>query len=86
MNMRLFEYASEIRSAVLLIHGEQTHSLMCSASAYELLNGDNKELMMIPGANHTDLYDQMDIIPLDKLETFLRKRLPRSPNANEKNI
>lgn len=73
MNMRLFEYAPEIRSAVLLIHGEQAHSLMYSESAYELLNGDNKELMVIPGANHTDLYDQMDIIPFDKLDTFFEE-------------
>ena len=70
MNMRLFEYAPEIRSAVLLVHGENAHSLMYSQDAYELLQGDNKELMIIPGASHTDLYDQMDIIPFDKLESF----------------
>lgn len=70
MNMRLFEYAPEIRSAVLLIHGEHAHSLMYSQAAYELLRGDNKELMIVPGANHTDLYDQMDKIPFDKLESF----------------
>lgn len=71
MNMRLFEYAPEIRSAVLLVHGEDAHSLMFSQEAYKLLRGDNKELMIIPGATHTDLYDQMDIIPFDKLESFL---------------
>lgn len=70
MNMRLFEYAPEIQSAVLLVHGEEAHSLMYSQDAYKLLQGDNKELMIIPGANHTDLYDQMDIIPFDSLETF----------------
>lgn len=70
MNMRLFEYAPEIRSAVLLVHGENAHSLMYSQDAYELLQGDNKELMIIPGASHTDLYDQMDVIPFDKLEEF----------------
>lgn len=73
MNMRLFEYAPEIRSAVLLVHGEEAHSLMYSQSAYELLQGDNKELMIIPGANHTDLYDQMDIIPFDKLQSFFEE-------------
>ncbi len=72
MNMRLFEYAPEIRSAVLLIHGEKAHSLMYSQDTYKLLKGDNKELMVIPGASHTDLYDQMDIIPFDKLETFFK--------------
>lgn len=70
MNMRLFEYAPEIRSAVLLVHGEEAHSLMYSQEAYKLLQGDNKELMVIPGASHTDLYDQMDVIPFDKLEGF----------------
>lgn len=73
MNMRLFEYAPEIRSAVLLVHGEEAHSLMYSQDAYELLEGDNKELMIIPGASHTDLYDQMDIIPFDKLESFFNE-------------
>lgn len=72
MNMRLFEYAPEIRSAVLLVHGEDAHSLMYSQDTYELLEGDNKELMIIPDASHTDLYDQMDIIPFDKLETFFK--------------
>ena len=75
MNMRLFTYAPEIRSAVLLVHGENAHSLMYSQAAYELLQGDNKELMIIPGASHTDLYDQMDIIPFDKLEEFFNTYL-----------
>ena len=70
MNMRLFEYAPEIRSSVLLVHGEEAHSLMYSHDVYELLQGDNKELLIIPGATHTDLYDQMDKIPFDKLESF----------------
>ncbi len=75
MNMRLFEYAPEIRSAVLLVHGEEAHSLMYSQDAYEMLDGDNKELMIIPGAAHTDLYDQMDIIPFDKLESFFQEAM-----------
>lgn len=70
MNMRLFEYAPEIKSAVLLVHGEEAHSLMYSQDAFKLLQGDNKELLTIPGASHTDLYDKMDIIPFDKLESF----------------
>lgn len=75
MNMRLFEYASEIRSSVLLVHGEEAHSLEYSEQAFELLEGDNKELMIIPGASHTDLYDQIDIIPFNKLETFFNDNL-----------
>lgn len=72
MNMRLFEYAPEIRSAVLLVHGEKAHSLMYSQDAYKLLKGDNKELMIIPGASHTDLYDNMNAIPFAKLDTFFK--------------
>lgn len=75
MNMRLFEYAPEIRSAVLLIHGKNAHSLMYSQAAYQLLKGDNKELMIIPGANHTDLYDKLAVIPFDKLEDFFSANL-----------
>lgn len=75
MNMRLFEYAPEIRSSVLLIHGENAHSLMYSQAACQLLKGDNKELMIIPGANHTDLYDKLDVIPFDKLEDFFSANL-----------
>ncbi len=75
MNMRLFEYAPEIRSAVLLVHGEEAHSLMYSQAAYELLQGDNKELMIIPGASHTDLYGQMDTIPFDDLQSFFEENM-----------
>lgn len=70
MNMRLFDYAPEIRSAVLMVHGEKAHSLMYSKDTFKLLKGDNKELMIIPNANHTDLYDKMDKIPFNKLEEF----------------
>lgn len=70
MNMRLLEYAPEIRSDVLVVHGEDAHSLYFSQDAFKLLKGDNKELEIIPGASHTDLYDQMEVIPFDKLDTF----------------
>lgn len=73
MNMRLFEYAPEIQSAVLLVHGEEAHSLIYSQDTYKLLQGNNKELMVILGVNHTDLYDQMDKIPFDKLESFFEE-------------
>lgn len=77
MNMRLFVYAPEIRSAVLLVHGEKAHSLMYSQEAYKLLKGDNKELMIVPGANHTDLYDGggKNAIPFAKLEKFFSDNL-----------
>ena len=79
MNMPLLAYAKEIRSPVLLIHGEKAHSLYFSQDTYkELTSGnyaDNKELMIIPGASHTDLYDQTDVIPFDKMEEFFRTNL-----------
>ena len=74
MNTRLFTYAGEIDSAVLMIHGDKAHSCYLSRDAFKLLNGDNKELLIIPGAVHTDLYDRKDIIPFDKLESFLKKK------------
>lgn len=70
LNMPILQYSSEIHSAVLMVHGEKAHSRYFSETAYSKLNGDNKELLIIPGANHTDLYDQMDIIPFEKLNAF----------------
>lgn len=75
MNMPILQYSSEIRSAVLVIHGENAHSCYFSKDAYKKLKGDNKELMIIPGANHTDLYDQTDIIPFDKICKFFNQYL-----------
>ncbi|MGI6009905.1 MAG: alpha/beta hydrolase [Ruminococcus sp.] len=73
LNMPILQYIHEIRSAVLLVHGEKAHSCYFSRDAYEKLKGDNKELMIIPDAVHTDLYDQMDIIPFDQMENFFKK-------------
>lgn len=75
LNMPILQYSDEIRSAVLLIHGEEAHSCYFSRDAYQKLRGDNKELMIIPGAVHTDLYDQVNIIPFDKMEAFFREYL-----------
>jgi hypothetical protein len=75
MNTKLLEYAHEIRNAVLVIHGELAHSLYFSKTAFEKLKGDNKELMIIPGAYHTDLYDNMKFIPFDKITEFMNKYL-----------
>ncbi|MFA0816633.1 MAG: alpha/beta hydrolase [Anaerofustis sp.] len=75
LNMPILQYSDEIRNAVLMIHGEKAHSLYFSQDAFKKLTGDNKELMIIPGAVHTDLYDQTDIIPFEKIETFFRKYL-----------
>lgn len=75
INQPILCYSDEIRSAVLMIHGEKAHSCYFSKDAYKKLKGDNKELLIIPGAVHTDLYDDMNIIPFDKIENFFRKYL-----------
>lgn len=75
LNMPILQYIDEIRSAILLIHGEKAHSCYFSKDAFQKLKGDNKELLLIPGAVHTDLYDRMDVIPFDKMDEFFRKYL-----------
>lgn len=75
MNMPILQYAGEIRSAVLLVHGEKAHSRYFSEGAYEKLTGDNKELVIIPGANHVDLYDNLAAIPFEKLRSFFEESL-----------
>ena len=75
MNMPILQYASEIRSAVLLVHGEKAHSRYFSEGAYEKMTGDNKELLIIPGASHVDLYDNLDVIPFEKLNSFFNMHL-----------
>lgn len=72
LNMPILQYSNEIRSAVLLIHGEKAHSCYFSKDAYKNLKGDNKELLLIPDAVHTDLYDNLDVIPFDKMCTFFQ--------------
>ena len=74
-NMPIHCYASEIRNAVLIIHGEKAHSVYFSKDIFPKLRGNNKELLLIPDAVHTDLYDRMDIIPFDKIETFFNTYL-----------
>lgn len=80
LNMPILQYSNEIRSAVLLVHGEKAHSCYFSRDAFANMikdskYADNKELMIIPEAVHTDLYDKTDIIPFEKLESFFEKYL-----------
>ena len=75
LNTKLLAYAGEIRTPVLLIHGEKAHSRYFSEGAFRKLKGDNKELFIVPGANHTDLYDRIDVIPFDKITEFYQKNL-----------
>lgn len=73
INTPLLTYSSEIRSAVLLVHGEKAHSRYFSEDAFKKLKGDNKELLIVPGASHVDLYDNVaGVIPYDKIEKFIR--------------
>ena len=77
LNQPILCYADEIRSAVLIVHGEKAHSRYFGEDAFKKLTGDNKELLIIPGAVHTDLYDGggKDAIPFDKLEQFFAENL-----------
>ena len=75
INMPILAYGNEIRSAVLLIHGEKAHSCYFSKDAFKNLKSDNKELLIIPNAVHTDLYDRTDIIPFDKFCDFFNKNM-----------
>ncbi len=78
MNQPILKYSNEIRSAVLIVHGEKAHSCYFSRDAYAAMTAeskytDNKELMIIPHAVHTDLYDNVDVIPFDKFQSFFEK-------------
>ena len=85
LNQPLMAYVGEIENAVLQLHGEKAHSRYFSETAFEKMTGTNpqgkssktgnKELLIIPGASHCDLYDQMQFIPFDKIEVFYRDNL-----------
>lgn len=75
INMPILAYSDEIRNAVLMIHGEKAHSRYFSEDAFKKLKGDNKELLIVEGANHVDLYDNLEKIPFDKIETFFNTYL-----------
>ena len=75
ITMPILAYADTIKNPVLMIHGEKAHSRYFSEGAFKKLTGNNKELMIIPGANHTDLYYKMDVIPFNKMEKFFKDNL-----------
>lgn len=75
INMPLLAYSDEIRSAVLMIHGEKAHSRYFSEDAFKKLKGDNKELLIIPGASHVDLYDNLEVIPFERIRDFFQSSL-----------
>lgn len=75
LNQPILSYADEIRSAVLRVHGEKAHSCYFSQDAFSKLQGGNKELLLLPNAVHTDLYDQMNVIPFERIEQFFIENL-----------
>lgn len=75
INSKMLAYSGEIRSAVLVLHGEKAHSRYFGEDAFKKLEGDNKRLLIIPGASHVDLYDRTDIIPFDSLASFFEEYL-----------
>ena len=77
-NQPILKYSNEIRSAVMIVHGDKAHSFYFGKDAFEAMTrgnkfADNKQLLVIPGAVHTDLYDNLDVIPFDKIEEFFKK-------------
>ena len=75
LNAKLLAYAGEIESPVMIVHGEKAHSRYFGETAFKMLKGDNKELVIVPGAVHCDLYDNVKVIPFDKIDGFFRKYL-----------
>ena len=75
INLPILAYSNEIRTPVLMIHGENAHSRYFSEDAYKKLKGNNKELLIIEGANHVDLYDNLEKIPFEKISSFFKENL-----------
>ncbi|MBQ9245972.1 alpha/beta hydrolase [bacterium] len=75
MNMPILAYSNEIKNPVLVIHGEIAHSRYFGEDAFKKLKGDNKQLLIVKGANHVDLYDNLEKIPFDKIEKFYKQYL-----------
>lgn len=76
INMPILTYIEEIRTPVLMIHGAEAHSRYFTEDAFKRLKGDNKELLIIPGACHVDLYDNLRVIPFDRMVEFLNRAMP----------
>lgn len=75
INFKFFEYADELESAVLIVHGDKAHSYYFGKDTFEKLQGDNKQMLTVKGANHCDLYDRIDIIPFDEIAAFYKEYL-----------
>ncbi len=77
LNFKFFEYADELENAVMIVHGDKAHSFYFGKDAFNKLKGDNKEFVVVPGASHTDLYDQMEIIPFGRIIEFFNKNFDK---------
>lgn len=75
INFTLLDRIGEIRNAVMIVHGEKAHSLYFGEDAFKRLQGDNKELLIVADADHTDLYDNLEKIPFDQIATFFNNRM-----------
>jgi len=80
LNQPILKYSNEIRSAVLIVHGDKAHSYYFGKEAYENMikdssYTDNKEFLSIEGASHVDLYDNMEVIPFDKIHKFFEENM-----------
>lgn len=76
MNFKFFEYAGELDRGVMIVHGEKAHSLYFGKDTFKKLKGDNKELVIVEGASHCDLYDNLDKIPMDRIADFFKRNMP----------
>lgn len=76
INFKFFEYADELDRAVMIVHGENAHSRYFGEDTFKLLHGNNKELLIVADANHTDLYDNMEKIPFNQIATFFNTWMP----------
>lgn len=76
MNFKFFEYAGELENAVMIVHGEKSHSLYFGQDTFKKLHGDNKELLIIADATHVDLYDNLEKIPFDQIAAFYDRWMP----------
>ena len=74
-NTKLLAYSHEIRNAALIVHGDQAHSYYMGKDAFERLTGDNKKMITVEGASHIDLYDQLDVIPFDEINAFIKENM-----------
>ena len=77
MNFKFFDYADELVNAVLIVHGDKAHSYYFGKDTFDKLKGDNKQMLTVKGASHCDLYDQLDIIPMDEIAAFYREYLDK---------